>query len=133
MISEEQVDLLNEQLTDKYKHVLKEFRLYPKKIFEGTDVETNSLHIESIYVKDEYVGKKEGQKILEEIFEWCLEEGCNVTLYWDTDGGQVLEDLWRYDYGFEYYHSYIDRDGMTYASVESDGLLLKEVFDKEEV
>ena len=132
MISDEQADLLTEQLSEKYKDILQEFQRYTMKIYEGTDVEQNSLHIQTSYVKEQYVGKKEGQKILEEIFDWCLEEGCHVTLYWDTDGGQALEDLWRYDYGFEYYDHYIDKYGMKYASPRSDGLMLKEVFDKEE-
>jgi len=130
MISEEQADLLTEQLKHKYKNVLKEFQLYTMKIYEGTDVEQNALHIQTIYMKEEYIGKKEGQKILEEIFDWCLEQNCNVTLYWDTDGGQSLEDLWRYDYGFEYYDHYIDRDGMSYASTRSDGLMLKEIYSE---
>lgn len=133
MISDEQADLLTEELSEKYKDVLQEFQLYTMRIYEGTDVEQNALHIQTIYVKEQYVGKKEGQKILEEIFDWCLKEGCHVTLYWDTDGGQALEDLWRYDYGFEYYDHYIDRDGMKYASPRSDGLMLKEIFDDEQV
>lgn len=130
MISEEQADLLTEQLSEKYKNVLQEFQLDIMKIYEGTDVEQNALHIQTIYMKKEYVGKKEGQKILEEIFDWCLEQNCNVTLYWDTDGGQSLEDLWRYDYGFEYYDQYIDKYGMKYASPKSDGLLLKEIYSE---
>jgi GNAT superfamily N-acetyltransferase len=130
MISEQQADLLTEQLSEKYKNVLQEFQLDIMKIYEGTDVEQNALHIQTIYMKKEYVGKKEGQKILEEIFDWCLEQNCNVTLYWDTDGGQSLEDLWRYDYGFEYYDHYIDKYGMKYASPKSDGLLLKEIYSE---
>lgn len=130
MISEQQADLLTEQLSEKYKNVLQEFQLDIMKIYEGTDVEQNALHIQTIYMKKEYVGKKEGQKILEEIFDWCLEQNCNVTLYWDTDGGQSLEDLWRYDYGFEYYDQYIDKYGMKYASPKSDGLLLKEIYSE---
>jgi GNAT superfamily N-acetyltransferase len=130
MISEQQADLLTEQLSEKYKNVLQEFQLDIMKIYEGTDVEQNALHIQTIYMKKEYVGKKEGQKILEEIFDWCLEQNCNVTLYWDTDGGQSLEDLWRYDYGFEYYDHYIDKYDMKYASPKSDGLLLKEIYSE---
>ena len=127
-----EIKLLQEQLLKKYKKVLSELILTTKMIYEGTDHAEVTLHIATIYVKDKYIGKREGQKILEEIFDWCLENNYNVTLYWDTDGGQALEDLWRYDYGFEYYDYYLERDGIKYASAESDGLLLKEIWHVEQ-
>ena len=128
MISEEKADLLNERLSNKYSEYIHQFKLLTKDIYEGDDFEQRTLFIQSIYLKDEYVGKQIGRKIMNDIFDFCYENDCNVTLYWDTEGGQKLEDLWREQYGFEYYQTFVDKYGMRYVTPDyKDNLLVKEV------
>ena len=89
--------ILENELKEQYDDVLDDLKLSSN---EYKDWKT--IHIDRIHLKPEFVGQDKGYPIIKQIFEFALEKHCDVTLFWDTDSGQALEDLWRYKYGFEY-------------------------------